>query len=115
GAVVRDSILMMDCNVGMDAVIERVILDKEVIVGSDCQIGYGTDMRSNRRFARHLSTGISVVGKRARVPNGYRIGRNCLIGPDVVESDFPDQNGRDIPSGGTVEATAPEKVVALRR
>ena len=115
GALVRDSILMMDSIVGVDAVLDRVILDKEVVVGTGCQLGHSTDTRPNRRFPRHLSGGITVVGKRARIPSGYRIGRNCLIGPDVLEGDFPSGNGLLLPSGGTVEALGRERLVAAGR
>jgi glucose-1-phosphate adenylyltransferase len=115
GAVVRDSIILMDCVIGMDAVLDRVILDKEVVVGTSCQLGYGSDARSNRRYPRHLNTGITVVGKRARIPSGYRVGRNCLIGSEVLESDFPYRDDLLVPSGSTVEPASSEKVVALRR
>jgi glucose-1-phosphate adenylyltransferase len=114
GAVVRDSIVMMDSVIGVDAVIDRSILDKEVEVGTDCFLGFGQDNRANRRHPRHLNTGITVVGKRAKIPRGTQIGRNCLIGSDVTESDFSPEDGLVLPSGSTVEATASEKLVALR-
>jgi glucose-1-phosphate adenylyltransferase len=115
GAVVRDSIIMMDSVVGQDAVLDRVILDKEVVVGTGCTVGYGDDMRVNRRHAKHLNTGITVVGKRARIPSGYRIGRNCLISSDVLEGDFAGQDGLVVPSGSTVEPVTSERLVAARR
>jgi len=115
GAVVRDSIIMMDCVVGQDAVLDRVILDKEVVVGTGCTVGYGDDMRVNRRHAKLLNTGITVVGKRARIPSGYRIGRNCLISSDVLEGDFAGQDGLVVPSGSTVEPVTSERLVAARR
>lgn len=115
GAVVRDSIIMMDCIIGQDAVLDRVILDKEVVVGTGCELGWGSDPRVNRRHAKLLNTGITLVGKRARVPSGFRIGRNCLISPDVLEDDFDTTNGKTVPSGGTVEPLGSERLVAARR
>jgi glucose-1-phosphate adenylyltransferase len=115
GAVVRDSIVMMDSIIGLDAVVDRSILDKEVVVGTGCEVGSGEDGRANRRFPKHLSTGITVVGKRARIPSGYRIGRNCLIGSDVLEHDFPERDDLLLPAGSTVERAAGERLVALRR
>jgi glucose-1-phosphate adenylyltransferase len=100
GAVVRDSILMTDCIVGPDSVLDRVILDKEVVVGTGCQLGAGTDNRSNRLEPRRLNTGITIVGKRARVPSGTRIGRNVRVDSYVTERDF---EGRlEIASGESV-------------
>ena len=49
----------------------------------------------------HLSCGITLVGKRAVVPPGVRIGRNCKIMPEVTAEDFPP--GTLVPSGSTVE------------
>jgi glucose-1-phosphate adenylyltransferase len=92
-----------------------VILDKEVVVGTGSRVGDGDDLRVNRRFSKHLNTGITVVGKRARVPSGYRIGRNCLIGSDVLESDFPDDGDLLLPSGSTVEPVGGERLVLARR
>jgi glucose-1-phosphate adenylyltransferase len=114
GAVVRDSIVMMDCVIGQDAVLDRAILDKEVVVGTGCQIGVGEETRTNRRFPKHLNTGISVIGKRARIPSGYRIGRNCLIGSDVLETDFPDDDLL-LAAGGTIEHVASERLAVARR
>ncbi|MBI4307214.1 MAG: hypothetical protein HY684_00210, partial [Chloroflexi bacterium] len=48
-------------------------------------------------------SGITLVGKRARIPADAVIGRNCKIMPAVRESDFP---SRVIQSGTTVEAKA---------
>ena len=47
-----------------------------------------------------LNTGITLVGKRAVIPAGARIGRNVRIGEDVRPSDFP---SRTVKSGGSVE------------
>jgi glucose-1-phosphate adenylyltransferase len=108
GAVVRDSIIMMDSVIEQGAVLDRVIVDKEVVVGSGCQIGVADGERVNRRFPRHLNTGLTVIGKRARIPGGYRIGRNCLIGSDAHEVDFPSEDGLVVPSGETIERATRE-------
>jgi glucose-1-phosphate adenylyltransferase len=106
GAVVRDSILMNDTIVGRNAVVDCSILDKEVVIGAGAVIGYGDDMTFNRMEPKNLSTGISVVGKRVRIPPGLRLGRNVRVDADVVEADFehvPHIQGM-IPSGETVLA-----------
>jgi glucose-1-phosphate adenylyltransferase len=106
GAVVRDSILMNDTIVGRDAVIDCAILDKEVVIGSGAHIGYGTDMALNRMEPKNLSTGITVVGKRVRIPPGLKLGRNVRVDADVVEADFEHVLHVEgiIPSGETVLA-----------
>jgi len=101
GAVVRDSIVMFDTVVRSGAVIDRAILDKEVVVGPSAIVGEGPDFdRPNRHEPGRLNTGITVVGKRTAIPRSTRIGRNVRVGGDVRASDFP---SRVIRSGASVD------------
>jgi glucose-1-phosphate adenylyltransferase len=102
GAVVRDSIVMFDSVIRAGAVIDRAILDKEVVVGQGAIVGEGPyDGPPNRREPTRLNTGITVVGKRAVVPRGARIGRNVRIDEDAKSADY---GGRVVKSGGSVDA-----------
>src|SRR6187431_1434775 len=101
GAVVRDSIVMFDTVIRSGAVVDRAILDKEVVVGSGAIVGDGPyDDRPNKAEPGRLNTGITVVGKRAVIPRGVRIGRNVKVAADVRSSDFA---GRVVRSGESVD------------
>jgi ADP-glucose pyrophosphorylase len=101
GASVRDSIVLFDSVIRPGAVVDRAILDKEVAVGPGAIVGEGTDYDTpNRREPGRLNTGITVVGKRAVIPRGVRIGRNVLIGESVRATDFV---SRVVRSGSTIE------------
>lgn len=100
GAVVRDSIVMFDTHIGEDAVIDRAIIDKECEIGPGAQIGVGDELTPNRLEPERLTTGITLVGKRACVPGRIKIGRNCRIDPGVGPEDFGRR--RVIRSGETV-------------
>ena len=100
GAVVRDSIVMFDTAVGEGAVIDRAIVDKDCVIGPRARVGDGDELRPNRDEPERLFAGITLVGKRARIPAGVKIGRNCRIDPSVVEADFGRR--RTIRSGETV-------------
>jgi glucose-1-phosphate adenylyltransferase len=101
GAVVRDSIVMFDSVIRSGAVLDRAILDKEVVVGPGAIVGDGPDFDTpNRQEPGRLNTGITLVGKRAIIPRGTRIGRNCRIGADTKASDF---HGRIVRSGACVD------------
>jgi len=100
GAVINDSIVMLDSVIGRGSVVDRCILDKEVVVGEDCYLGFGDDFSPNKEESSILNTGISLVGKRARIPPGTKIGRNCKVYPQVTESDFVTNW---IPSGESVK------------
>ncbi|MEW6033912.1 MAG: glucose-1-phosphate adenylyltransferase family protein [Chloroflexota bacterium] len=99
GAVVADSIIFDDTYVGRDATVHRSIVDKQVWIGQGAHIGWGDDYTPNHEEANHLNSGITIVGKGARIPPHTRIGRNCKVGCWVKESDFPSNL---IPSGASV-------------
>jgi glucose-1-phosphate adenylyltransferase len=88
GAVVRDSVVMSDTTIKAGALIDRCVLDKQIEIGADAQVGVGDDNTPNQLEPANLNTGITIVGKRARIPAGATIGRNCRIDPNVTPDDF---------------------------
>jgi glucose-1-phosphate adenylyltransferase len=102
--VVRDSIVMFDSVIRSSAVVDRSILDKEVVVGQSAIIGNGPyDDRPNKQEPTRLNTGITVVGKRAVIPRGAQVGRNVRIAADIRTTDFVK---KIIKSGESVERKA---------
>ena len=99
GAVVRDSVIMNDTVIRAGAVVNCCVLDKEIEVGANAQLGAGEDNTPNKLEPDNINTGITIVGKRARIPAGAVIGRNCRIDPDTTPDDYESQ---EVPSGGTV-------------
>ncbi len=99
GAVVRDSVIMNDTVIRAGAVIDRCILDKEVEIGAGTQVGVGDESTPNQLEPANINTGITIVGKRARVPASASIGRNCLIDANTAPQDY-DQ--LQVPSGATI-------------
>jgi glucose-1-phosphate adenylyltransferase len=90
GAVVRDSIVMFDSVIKAGAIVDRAIIDKEVTVGPNAVVGEGGDFTTpNRDEPGRLITGITLVGKRAVIPRGVRIGRNVRIAEGTRAADFP--------------------------
>jgi glucose-1-phosphate adenylyltransferase len=92
---------MFDSVVRPGAVVDRAILDKQVVVGPGAIVGEGIQLdRPNRLTPTHLNTGITIVGKQAVIPRGVRIGRNVRIDPNVRAADFA---GRVVATGSTIE------------
>lgn len=100
GALVRDSILMKDVQVGEGAVVDRVIADKRVLIGAGACIGIDGDNTPNLESPQRLNTGITVIGKGTRLPAGLTVGRNVEIYPNLPESVFPKEG---VKSGETVK------------
>jgi glucose-1-phosphate adenylyltransferase len=112
GAVVRDSIVMFDCEIRSSAIVDRAILDKEVVVGQGAIVGDGPDLDTpNKAEPGRLNTGITVVGKRSVIPRGTRIGRNVKVAGDLRLSDF---KSRVIRTGSSVERTSGRKTAASK-
>ncbi len=108
GAVVRDSVIMLDAEIGAGATVDGAIIDKHVQVGAGAIVGVGEDLWVvNVEEPDRLTTGITVIGKRAVVPPRARLGRNVRVDADVVADDF---TSLQVPSGGTVhsQVAAPE-------
>jgi glucose-1-phosphate adenylyltransferase len=99
GALVRDSIVMHDTIIRAGAQVHRSILDKQVDIGAGAQVGAGDDNKPNESEPGKLHTGITIVGKRAQVPAGAILGRNCRINPHVTLDDF---HQLEISSGMTI-------------
>ncbi len=80
GAVVTNSVLFADTHIEENAVVDLAICDKGVRIGAGTVVGYGENMTEpNKKFPKHLYTGISLIGKEATIPAGVRIGRNCIV------------------------------------
>ncbi len=90
---------MNDTIIRAGAVVSRCILDKEIEVGADARLGAGKGDAPNRLEPANIHTGITIVGKQARIPAGAVIGRNCRIDPSTTPDDY---DSHELPSGETV-------------
>jgi glucose-1-phosphate adenylyltransferase len=100
GAIVRDSIIINDTWIGPGAIIDRTIIDAGVIIEPGAVVGCGPGLTtSNETVPDKLYTGLTVIGEKAVVPSGKRLGRNVLVRPGATEQDYPDT---DVADGGTI-------------
>jgi glucose-1-phosphate adenylyltransferase len=104
GALVSNSVIMNDTVVRTGALVDKCVLDKEVEVEAGAQVGVGDDMTPNQLEPANIDTGITIVGKRARIPANAVIGRNCRIDPNTTAKDYAELQ---VPGGGSVIWQAP--------
>jgi glucose-1-phosphate adenylyltransferase len=89
GALVKDSILFRDCVVETNAGVDLVICDKFTRFGANSSVGIGDHHDiANRLYPKHLYTGITLVGEKARIPEKMKVGRNCIIKCNAQEEDY---------------------------
>jgi glucose-1-phosphate adenylyltransferase len=80
--------------------VERCIIDKEVTVGRKAVVGLSNPSVPNVTYPTHVYSGLTLVGKRAVIPNKAQVGTNCVIYSEVQERDF---HRRSLEDGQTIE------------
>jgi glucose-1-phosphate adenylyltransferase len=90
---------MQDSLVGAGCRVEYSIIDKQCRLGAGAVIGTGTGTTANRKFPSHLDCGISVLGKGVVLPDGARVGKNCILYPGA---DLTRRRVQHVDEGETV-------------
>ncbi len=99
-AKVVNSVLLNNVEVLPGAVVENCIIDKNTIVGENALVGFGDDLTANIENPSLLSSGITVLGKKIKVPKGMKIGRNCRI---FTTAKLSEMKNNEVPSGSTLK------------
>jgi glucose-1-phosphate adenylyltransferase len=100
GAIVKDSVILNNTIIESGAVVERCVVDKGVTIGAGAKVGHGDDNKPNDKSQERLNTGITLLGKGSRIPEGITIGRNVVVHPFSQEKEFG--KSRKIASGSTI-------------
>lgn len=79
GSIIKNSVILNDTIIGNNVKITQSIIDKEVIIGGDTQIGFGDDITPNKEKPDILNCGITVVEKQSVIPGHMTIGKNVRI------------------------------------
>jgi glucose-1-phosphate adenylyltransferase len=101
-AVVTNSVLWDDVTVKEGAILDKVISDKRSVFGPQSLVGSGKAQPS-KEMPASLTCGASLIGMDVRIPAKARIGRNCIVHPDVGEECF----GKPVASGESIYLRAP--------
>ncbi|RQD74179.1 MAG: glucose-1-phosphate adenylyltransferase [Halanaerobium sp. MSAO_Bac5] len=107
GAVVKNSIIFNNSIIRSNSIIDKTIVDKEVEIKENCKIGYGDDHTANREKPDLLANGLNIIAKRATIPEGTTMGRNCRVFSYVGKNGF---DGKNISSGSTIKSGVGKKI-----
>ncbi len=97
-AKIVDSIIMNDTYISEYTTIQKAILDKDIYVNNYVSIGEGEYVPNEKDPT--LSCGITTIGKGTHIPEGVKIGKNCLIDAFIGDRDFPET--KIVPSGKNI-------------
>jgi glucose-1-phosphate adenylyltransferase len=100
GATVRDSVVLNDTLIESGAIVERCILDKQVVVEGGAKVGAGEDNTPNRDLPETINTGLTLVGKGSVIPHEVTIGRNVVVHPYTLAKAFGKR--KQIASGANI-------------
>ena len=102
GAVVRDSVILYDTVIEAGAIVDRCIIDKQVVIGGGAHVGEGDDNVPNVALPEVLNTGLTLIGENSSVPEGMVLGRNVVVHPNSEAKAFGKK--KRIASGAEVGA-----------
>jgi glucose-1-phosphate adenylyltransferase len=98
GTVIKDSIIMQNCRIGRNCVIDRAIIDESSTVGSNVQIGVGENI-PNEHKPKIYDTGITVIGDHSSMPDDVTIGKNCVVSGNTPPEEY---EGMHLESGKSI-------------
>ncbi|OPZ71358.1 MAG: Glucose-1-phosphate adenylyltransferase [bacterium ADurb.Bin478] len=113
GAVVKDSVIMHDVRIGGKAEVTSVIADKGAVFGPACRVGGpGPSEQPNEKYPDHLFSGLTLVGKKAVVPERIKIFRNTIVEPQTTPQSYGDYKPRE---GAYIRGGVPSEEKAAGR
>ncbi len=95
GATVENSIIFNDCRIGRLARVKNAILDTKVEVGERASIGTGDAKAANALQPSYLDFGVTLVGRKTKIPGRVRVGTNCLVCGSRSDGCIPRNNIED--------------------
>ncbi len=115
GAEIYDSIIMPNNQIGEGTIIKKTIIDtttrqrfddENPNIGRGCIIGGWDNTIPNKEFPKYLNTGITLIGMESSIPDGMKIGKNCIIWPNTSKEDLKSIN--EIPDGESFYNASPQ-------
>lgn len=98
GAVIRNSIIMKECEIGENTTIDKAIIADNTVIGKDCKLGVG-EYAESKLNPKVYAFDLVTIGEKSVIPNGVSIGKNTAISGRTEASDYPEG---ELKSGGAI-------------
>jgi glucose-1-phosphate adenylyltransferase len=79
--------------------VNKTIIDKNVEIKENVQIGSGSDFTINSDAENTLENGLNLIAKDITIAKNIRIHRNCRINRDIAADEF---ENNEVLSGTTL-------------
>jgi glucose-1-phosphate adenylyltransferase len=88
-AIIRDSIIMKDAEIGDNCNINKAIIAEGVVIGKNVELGIGEDV-SNKLKPDIYAFGLVTIGENSVIPSNVKVGKNTAISGNTVLEDYKD-------------------------
>lgn len=106
GARVTNSVILTNVVIEEGVQLDRCIVDDDVVLERNAIVGQGADDTPNHELPDILNTGLTLIGREARIPADSQIGRNVHIHSFAQPADFPEGA---VPNGSVI-GTNPRRI-----
>ncbi|MFA9378233.1 MAG: glucose-1-phosphate adenylyltransferase [Lachnotalea sp.] len=87
GAVVCDSIIMKEVEIGDNCILNKAIIAEGAHVGNHVEMGVGEDV-PNKLMPHIYAFGLVTIGENAVIPSNVKIGKNTAVSGVTVAADY---------------------------
>ncbi len=87
-AVIKDSIIMNDVEIGENAECYKTIIAEGAKIGKGVITGVGEEA-PNTLDSRIYNAGLVTIGEKTEIPDGVKIGKNSVILGKTEKADYP--------------------------
>lgn len=99
GALVKNSVILNNCTIRKNSLIDMCIFDKNVEIEENVCLGYGNNFTKNKETELELN-GLNLVAKDVTIEKNIKINRNCRINKNLKTDEF---KNNEIKSGKTID------------
>lgn len=88
GTVIRDSIIMKDCDIGDHVIINKSIVAEGCKIGDNVELGIG-EYAPSKINDKVYAFDLVIIGENTTIPANVKIGKNTAVVGETKPTDYP--------------------------